>query len=666
MPSVIIHGHFYQPPREDPWLDAVEREPSAAPFHDWNERIERECYRAVAAARVPGPEGRIARVLNCYEWMSFNFGPTLLEWLEGAAPDTYDAIRLADRLSAGRLGHGNAVAMPYHHALLPLSSRREKVTEVRWGIDDFTRRFGRAPEGMWLPETAVDGETLDVLAAAGIRFTILAPSQVTQVPPHGLPGLVQTASNRSIAVFVYDGPISHDVAFGPLVRDSPRWVQRLLAGVSAGADPSLVSIATDGETFGHHHRFAEMALASTIEEVRKAPGMAVENYASFLARHPALHPVTLVEPSSWSCTHGVERWRSNCGCRMDDSKPPQQAWRAPLREAIAWLTTELHARYDREAPAVIEDPAAALAGYGAVLGAGPDAARAYGATVARQAGDETAVRASELLEMERGAQRSLTSCAWFFDDIARIEAIQVLEYAAWAIALAGDEAPRLDEGFQQRLAAAFSSEPGLGSGKDIYLAYAKPAIAIEPRMAASLAVARRLAPDSVAQLGWALEGPDERAVLVNRRTGRTTHWHLAIERDEFNVWVRASGARFPAAITLKLEQLAESVRGAVYAALRHDTLHRWLDPVELAALADGAGLPETLARALTHTIDDLDGTHDAHLIERATALTRLLGQLGQPIPFDAQTKFYHRWGGKRDASESVRALGYRLGFALDE
>jgi hypothetical protein len=663
MPSAIIHGHFYQPPREDPWLDAVEREPSAAPFHDWNERIERECYRAVAAARVPGPEGRIARLLNCYEWMSFNFGPTLLEWLEGAAPDTYGAILEADRRSIARLGHGNAVAMPYHHAILPLSSRREKVTEVRWGIEDFVRRFGRRPEGMWLPETAVDSETLDVLAEAGIQFTILAPSQVKQAPPHGLPGFIKTGKGRSIAVFIYDGPISHDVAFGPLVRDSAAWVTRILAGVSAGANPSLVSMATDGETFGHHHRFAEMALASAIDQVKATNGMTVENFASFLARNPAIHPVTLVEPSAWSCIHGVERWRSNCGCRLDESRPPAQEWRAPLRTALGWLATELHARYEREAPTVIEDPAAALAGYGAVLGAGPDAVRAYGERVARPGSDGAAVRASELLEMERGAQRSLTSCAWFFDDISRIEAVQVLKYAAWAIELAGDDAPRLEAGLQERLDAAVSNEPGLGTGKEIYLARAKPAIAIEPRMAASLAVARRFAPGAGDRLGWLLEGPDERAVLANRRTGCRSHWHVSIERTEFDVRVRVSGARFPAPVALTLTGLAEAVRVAVYGAFRHAALQRWLDPVELTALADGAGLPDTLARALVDTIDDLDGSHDTHLIERAMALTELLGQLGQPIPFDAQTRFYHRWGGNSNAPESVRTLGYRLGFA---
>lgn len=667
MPSVVIHGHFYQPPREDPWLDEVEREPSAAPAHDWNVRIEQECYRAVAAARIPGPGGRIARLLNCYEWMSFNFGPTLLEWLEEAAPDTYHAVLHADRASAARLGYGNAVAMPYHHAILPLSSRREKITEVRWGIADFQRRFGRAPEGMWLPETAMDSETLEVLAEEGIQFTILAPNQVKQAPPHGLPGLVKLGK-RSIAVFVYDGPISHDVAFGPLVRDAELWTRRLLAGVSAGAKPSLVSVATDGETFGHHHRFGEMALASTIEQVRAIDGMTVENYASFLARNPAIHPVDLVEPSAWSCSHGVERWRGNCGCRMDTSVAPRQEWRVALRESLGWLAGELHARYDREAPSVIADPAAALAGFGAVLGAGPDAVRAYGERIARASGtltpEQAAIRATELLEMERGALRSLTSCAWFFDDISRIESVQVLKYAAWAIDLACDKG-ELEGKFLEHLAKALSNDPAMGTGRDIYLTRARPAMAIEPRMAASLAVAARYAPGAGDGSAWRLEGPVERATLVNRRTGSRTEWHLAIERHDLEVKVRVNGPSLTAPVTLGLADLSEAVREAVFRAFRHEALQRWLDPIDLTALADGAGLAETLGEALIRVIDELDEEPPGRVLERAIALTELLAQTGSAVPYDAQTRFYALWTASKEPRAEWQGLAYRLGFVAE-
>jgi len=226
--SVVIHGHFYQPPREDPWLEELEAQVSAAPYHDWNARVEAECYRTVVAARIPGGDGRIRAILNTLRFISFNFGPTLLEWMETAAPDTYRSILEADEFSRKRnSGHGNAIAQAYHHTILPLASRRDKITEVRWGVEDFRRRFRRDPAGMWLPETAVDAETLDVLAHEGLAFTILAPHQVDPVPKGGLPGLYRTKSGRSIALFIYDGPLAHDVAFGPLLKDAKAWAARM-------------------------------------------------------------------------------------------------------------------------------------------------------------------------------------------------------------------------------------------------------------------------------------------------------------------------------------------------------------------------------------------------------------------------------------------------------
>src|SRR6266545_220133 len=270
--SIVIHGHFYQPPRDDPWTGAIPVEPSAAPYHDWNERIERECYGPVSKSLAS---------------ISFDYGPTLLEWMEGAAPETYRAVLAADRAS------GNAVGMPYHHTILPLSPRRDKVTEVRWGIADFKRRFGREPEGMWLPETAVDDETLDVLAAEGIRFTILASHQVERAPAGGLPGWYRTSGGRRIALFTYDGAISHDVAFGPLVRDADAWVARLTAGPN-----QLVAVATDGETYGHHHKGGDVVLARVLDVLRRRDDVRVENFASFLARQQPDEEVRLVAPSS--------------------------------------------------------------------------------------------------------------------------------------------------------------------------------------------------------------------------------------------------------------------------------------------------------------------------------------------------------------------------------
>jgi alpha-amylase/alpha-mannosidase (GH57 family) len=446
----VIHGHFYQPPRDDPWLGTIPLEPSAAPYHDWNERIEQECYARVAASLAS---------------LSFDFGPTLLAWLEHAAPETYQAVLAADRAgSAGHGGHGNAVAMPYHHPILPLCPRRDKVTEVRWGIADFRRRFGREPEGMWLPETAVDDETLDVLAAEGIRFTILAPHQVEQPPARGLPGWYHTSSGRRIALFLYNGPISHDVAFGPLVRDPAAWVGRL---TSAPAD--VVAIALDGETFGHHHRGGDVALARVLEALKRRGDVRVENFAALLSRDPPRDEVRLVAPSSWSCPHGVARWRADCGCRVAPERATQQRWRAPLREALDWLAEGLHAVFEREGGSLLVDPWAARDAYGAALGASDAAVTRFVDEWLRRPDDRSArARAHQLLELERHALRMFTSCGWFFDDIAGIESLIVLRSAARAIELAGAEAARLEAGLLDRLGSATSNDPAVGSGRELY------------------------------------------------------------------------------------------------------------------------------------------------------------------------------------------------------
>jgi alpha-amylase/alpha-mannosidase (GH57 family) len=398
--SIVIHGHFYQPPRDDPRTGIIPVEVNAAPDHDWNERIERECY------------GPVSRSLG---FVSFDFGPTLLQWMERAAPDTYAAVLGADRAC------GNAVAMPYHHVILPLSPRRDKTTEVRWGIADFRRCFGREPEGMWLPETAVDHETLDVLAEEGIRFTILAPHQVNGAPAGGLPGWYRTTGGRRIAIFTYDGGLSHGVAFGPLVNDAAQWVDRL---TSASGD--LVAIATDGETYGHHHKGGDVTLARVLETLAQRGDVRVENFASFLARRPPAAEVGIVSPSSWSCPHGVERWRAECGCRAAPERNTQQRWRAPLRAALEWLSAEVRAKFERDGRALPT-------------------------------------------ELEHQLLRMFTSCGWFFDDIAGIESVIVLRSAARVIDLVGPEGARLEAGLRERLALAPSNDPAVGSGRELYL-----------------------------------------------------------------------------------------------------------------------------------------------------------------------------------------------------
>ena len=514
--SVVIHGHFYQPPREDPWTGRVPRQISAAPYHDWNQRIHDECYRAVVAARILDDGGRIARVLNTLEWISWDTGPTLLEWMAREAPLTYRAFLEADARSRARTGHGNAIATPYHHVILPLASWREKVTEVRWGIADFRRRFRREPEGMWLPEAAVDSETLEVLAREGIAFTVLGPGQVRRVPDAGLPGRVEVAGGRSITVFVYDGPMSHDVAFGALLRDASHWLERVVE-TSAGRD--VLSMATDGETFGHHHRWAEMALARLLARGGARDDLRFEGFGAALARHPAVETVELVEPSSWSCVHGVERWRGDCGCKIDPSKPTSQAWRTELREVLDALALELHARFEEEGGRLFRDPWAARDEYGAVQDASP---RARDELLDRHLVGSPSVgdraRAAELLEMERDALRMKTSCAWFFDDIARLEPIQNLMYAAHALDLAGPGSDEIEARLVRALDGIDSNDPQEGTAGDLWRSnvrggareHAPPAPTVGGQE--TRAVARALAApsaESVAAAVAALDGAPE-------------------------------------------------------------------------------------------------------------------------------------------------------------
>jgi len=419
----VIHGHFYQPPRENPWTGQVDVEPSAAPDHDWNARITREAYQPL---------------IPVYESLSFDFGPTLLDWMAREARAVYDAVIRAE--------HGNALAMPYHHIILPLATRRDKETEVRWGIAHFKRLFRRDPVGFWLPETAVDRETLDVLAAEGIKFTVLAPHQVSKPPERGLPVRIDLGSGRSMAVFVYDGGVSHDVAFGPLTTDADRLTQAL-ARTPAG---TLTSIAVDGETFGHHHKGADQTLATVIHRLQQSGKVQVTNFAAALAEYPPATTVNLVEPTSWSCPHGIERWRSNCGCKVHPDRPSQQEWRTPLRFAVEWLAHEVHEIYDREGRDLPGGPRAFL--------------EAAGATGPVRGNENTA----RLIEMERGVLRAMSSCGWFFDDIAGLEGRQVLRYAAHAISLAGAESARLETGFIGQLGDARSNDPAAGTAVDLF------------------------------------------------------------------------------------------------------------------------------------------------------------------------------------------------------
>lgn len=654
--SVVIHAHFYQPPREEPWLDLLEREPSAAPYHDWNARIERECYRAVVAARTQAPDGYLGRLLNTLEWISFNVGPTLLEWMETAAPNTYNQILAADRASVGRLGgHGNAIAMPYHHTILPLASRRDKVTEVRWGKKDFRRRFGREAEGMWLPETAADEETLEVLAAEGIRYTVLAPHQVRKIPPRGQPGWWNAGGGRRIALFLYDGPISHDVAFGPLVKNSDTWVSRVLAAangesVSPGSH-HLTAIATDGETYGHHHHFGEMALAAAIQRFRASPGVRVENFASVLARSQPTDSLDLLAPSSWSCSHGVERWRSDCGCKMAPHTESSQAWRAPLREALNWLAEKLHAQFELEGSALLGDPWTARDAY---------AGKNSTATLPP--------RARELLEMERNALRMFTSCGWFFDDIAGIESLQCLRYAARGIDFAGSDSPQLRQEFARRLSVARSNDPAEGTGADLLITKVLPTHPPEVRAAAAAVAMHRYVP-SVPVLAIGSFDVDhispEEVHLIHARTGRRSVLRVSLRRGSVEGF---SAEVIPAdgnPCTVRFHELPEPEREQIRHATREELLYTLFTEEERHRLVTGVVtyqqavgdlflrfLPAEPALAKGLDLDRLVRVLDLFALEEA------------PIPFDAQTRFYRLLQqGPTDIAHSLRGLAPRFGFS---
>jgi hypothetical protein len=693
--SLVIHAHFYQPPRENPFFDEVEAEQGAAPFHDWNERIDRECYRAVVAARIPNPGGRIARILNTLEWISFNVGPTLFEWMERQAPETCQAILAADQASVARLGHGNAIAQPYHHAILPLASRRDKVTEVRWGIADFRRRYGREPEGMWLPETAVDDETLDVLAEEGIRFTILAPHQVVVAPPNGFPGRYITANGREIALCIYDGDLSHGVAFGGLVRDANQWLRaieqaestegvphtavpgirptthtpRSMAGEPRPGDTRLVSLATDGETYGHHHKFGEMALARVIDVTRER-GMQVENFASFLARHPAAHDVRLVPRTSWSCAHGVERWRANCGCRLDGVKHPSQAWRAPLRRAVDDLAAGLHAIFEREGAALLGDVWKARDAYGSVVSTGDAVQRAryLDAHARSELSAAERTRTLELLEMERDALRMFTSCGWFFDDIGGIEAKQVLSYALRALSLSQADAA-LEAPVRTTLALARSNDARVGTGADVFASLVH-AVSPEGRAAAAARALRELQldPEPNLPIGIDVAGKGAAVTVVSHRTLRSRSFNverviLTAHDVRFSVTSLDETAADTAMVTLP--EFPERARHAIRSAFRRALLPRCLTPDELRALAEGeVTLRAVLALALTRTITQLSPAPSPDALAALDEILDLFEQLESTIPFDTQTAFWRLWrGAEGDIVGLLRPFASRLGFS---
>ncbi len=506
---VCIHGHYYQPPRENPWLEEIEAQVSAYPYHDWNERIAAECYGPNGAARILGPAGRITQITNNYARTSFNFGPTLLSWLEEKAPHTYTTIIEGDRESRERFsGHGSAMAQVYNHMILPLASSRDRRTQIIWGLRDFEHRFGRAAEGMWLPETAVDVESLEILAEHGVRFTVLAPRQAGRVRRATGGGAWRDVSGgridptrayqqrlpsgRRIALFFYDGPISQGVAFEGLLRDGAAFAARLMSAFNdQRRHAQLAHVATDGESYGHHHRFGEMALAFAVDKIESEGLAKLTNYGEFLELLPPQHLVEVVPNTSWSCYHGIERWRADCGCSSGGYPAWNQAWREPLRNALDWLRDELAPLFEREGAALFNDPWKARDAYIAVvLDRTPDnVARFFAAHANRELDEAERTRALKLLELQRHAMLMYTSCGWFFDDLGGIETVQVIQYAGRCVQLARELfGADPEQRFLELLGQARSNVPSNGSGADIYLRIVGPAAVDLKRVGAHYAI----------------------------------------------------------------------------------------------------------------------------------------------------------------------------------
>ena len=508
---LTIHGHFYQPPRENPWLEAIELQDSALPFHDWNERICKECYNPNSVSRIVDNKNQILDIVNNYQYMSFNFGPTLLSWMEEFAPLTYERIIKADIDSISEhSGHGNAIAQVYNHMIMPLANAHDKETQVKWGIRDFEYRFGRKPEGIWLAETAVDDATLKVLVDNGIKFTILSPYQALKIrktgdkewqdvswgnidPARSYKYTLKGDSKKSIALFFYDGAISKSVAFDELLKDGNRFIKRLKEGVSETRNyPQLVNIATDGESYGHHTKFGDMALSYVLKIKAEDEGFKITNYAEYLDKYESDYEVDIKQASSWSCFHGVGRWKEDCGCSTGGHPGWNQKWREPLRNALDYLRDGLAKVFEAEGPKYFNDNPWTIRNkyIDVILDRNYVTIRKFQKENFKpDLTEEQKVKGMELLEIQRQAMLMYTSCGWFFSEISGIETVQIMKYAARAMQLVARFTNEdFETHFKDILSQAKSNIAEFGTGKDIYERFVKPSVVTAKQLACLWAI----------------------------------------------------------------------------------------------------------------------------------------------------------------------------------
>ena len=664
---VCLHGHFYQPPRENPWLEDIERQESAYPFHDWNERVTAECYGPNAWSRILDDDGFITRIVSNYARISFNFGPTLLSWMERARPDVYRAILDADRASAQRFGgHGSAIAQAYNHSILPLCSARDRVTQIRWGIRDFERRFERAPEGIWLPEAAVDTPTLEAVASEGVAFTILAPHQAVAARKLGAeswldvaggridpkrPYVVRLPSGREIVVFFYDGPVSQAVAFERLLSNGDRFANRLIDAFEGGRqEQQLVHIATDGETYGHHHRHGEMALAYALSLIEDDPNLRLTNYGEYLELHPPTHEARIAEMTSWSCAHGVERWRNDCGCHSGAHSGWKQHWRAPLRQALDWLAEQLAALFEARARGLLEDPWRARDAYIEVIvdreQSSIDRFLEQHAPPGLSPTEQTL--ALKLLEIQRHAMLMFTSCGWFFDEVSGIETTQILRYAARAMQLAQEVADvDIERQFLERLSRAPSNLPEHGDARAVYQKFVRPVAVNLPKLVAHYAVSSLFHQykEQARVFAYRVDQLDFRSVALGRAK-------LAVGK----VRVIAESTREAATLSFGIVHLGDHNMSGGVREFKSDTEYTGMCDSVIAAF-ESADMPEVLRLLDQHFIEltysmrslfrdeqrrvldiILAGTMadaealSSRLYETHAPVLRYMGTLDQPLP----------------------------------
>jgi len=664
---VCIHGHFYQPPRENPWLEAIEFQDTAYPYHDWNERITADCYEPNATSRILDEQGRIVHITNNYTKVSFNFGPTLLAWLEEKAPEVYKTILEVDRESQKTFsGHGSALAQAYNHVILPLANRHDKYTQVLWGIRDFEHRFGRKPEGMWLPETAVDLETLEIMAELGLKFTILAQRQASRVRRIGSRSWrdvcggridptqayqLRLRSGRKISLFFYDEPIARAVAFEGLLASGEAFAQRVNSAFSEERTwPQLVHIATDGETYGHHHRHGDMALAYALHYIRSNNLAQITNYGEYLEKHPPTHEVEIIQNTSWSCAHGIERWRSNCGCNSGQHPGWSQAWRAPLRQALDWLRDGLAPAYEKMGRQFLKDPWAARNDYiAAILDRSPESLdRFLGQHAAQELTDAEKVTVLKLLELQRHAMLMFTSCGWFFDELSGIETVQILQYAGRAVQLAqelfGDD---IEPRFLDLLEAAKSNHRQHGDGRGIYRKFVKPATVDLTTVAAHYAVSS-LFEDYSEQAKiycYRIDAEDYRASEAGRSrlalgrarvSSQVTQESAVISFGvlhfgDHNLNAGVRGYRGEEAYQAMVQEMTQAFRSADFAeVIRLLDRHFGISTYSLKSLFRDEQR-RVLSRILESTLSQLEASYRS-IYEQHYPLMRFLADTGNPLP----------------------------------